>query len=68
MSGDEAPTCHTCGGLLGTSPSDFWCGAACQETWHAERSVPLVGYVEPRSCDFRGVGAYAAAARSLRQW
>ncbi|MBP2370258.1 hypothetical protein JOF36_005954 [Pseudonocardia parietis] len=68
MTAEPEPACHTCGGALGNSPSDFWCSDPCQARWHAERSVPLVGYREPRSCDFRGVGAYAAAARSLRPW
>lgn len=42
-----APECAQCGGPLTGSPSDDFCGPACQERWHTLRSYELVGYREP---------------------
>lgn len=44
---DAAVGCQHCGGPLGDSPSDDFCGPDHQQAWHAERSDRLVGYREP---------------------
>ena len=43
---DQATGCQQCGGPLGGSPSDYFCGPACQDRWHAARTEPLTGYRE----------------------
>lgn len=35
---DEAIGCHQCGGGLGSSPSDDFCGEACQGMWQARNA------------------------------
>lgn len=39
--------CHHCGGDLGDSVSDLFCGPDCQTAWHASRTQPLTRYREP---------------------
>lgn len=40
---DAAIGCQQCGGPLGDSPSDDFCGEGCQERWHATRPRRLAG-------------------------
>lgn len=42
-----APACVVCTGPLGDSPSDDYCGEACQTAWLAAKGEDLVGYQEP---------------------
>lgn len=53
-----APGCVVCTGPLGDSPSDDYCGEACQTAWLAAKGEALVGYREPLLSWARAVPAY----------
>lgn len=57
---DAALGCQQCGARLGGSPSDDFCGALCQEDWHAARAKPLLDYLPSPGSDFVDTGPVVA--------